>query len=156
AVELIDDADPAQGLRFTGRIAEDFKLGTGTWVNVAAVKAGLLAAAGGVLQDCVVTGHDRLYVAALAWLNPVAAARLVDGHGPGVGPARVGAHLAECLATLNAAAGSSRRVERLLLLTEPARLDAGEITDKGYVNQRATLTRRADLVEALYTDAPHP
>ena len=131
-------------------------------MNVAAVKAGLLAAAGGVLQDCVVTGHDRSYVAALAWLNPVAAARLVEqydaatGLRPLIDEPKVRAHLAGCLTTLNATAGSSRRVERLLLLTEPARLDAGEITDKGYVNQRATLTRRAELVAALYAEARHP
>jgi feruloyl-CoA synthase len=162
AVELIDDGDPSRGVRFAGRIAEDFKLDTGTWVNVAAVKAGLLSACGGVLQDCVVTGHDRSSVAAMAWLNPAAAShllpgyRLEDGVRPLIDAPGVRTHLAESLATMNAGLGSARRVTRLLLLTEPARLDAGEITDKGYVNQRATLARRAGAVEALYTDAPHP
>jgi feruloyl-CoA synthase len=162
AVELIDATDPARGIRFAGRIAEDFKLDTGTWVNVAAVKAGLLSACGGVLQDCVVAGHDRAYVSAMAWLNPVAAAHLVESYRPEHGarplidaPA-VRAHLAESLATMNEGEGSSRRVVRLLLLEEPPRLDAGEITDKGYVNQRATLTRRADQVGALYRPGPHP
>jgi feruloyl-CoA synthase len=148
AVEFIDAANPGLGLRFAGRIAEDFKLDTGTWVNVAAVKAALLSAAGGLLQDCVVTGHDRSEVAAMAWLNPVAAA--------GLGPSELRARLEGCLAIVNAEAGSSRQVQRLLLLTEAPRLDAGEITDKGYVNQRATLDRRADLVDLLYEDGPHP
>ena len=169
AGELIDPAVPAQGLRFAGRIAEDFKLDTGTWVNVAAVKSALLSACGGVLQDCVVTGHDRGYVAALAWLNPVTAGQLAGqagaagwAGGADVDPAgllddtRVRAHLAESLATLNQGAWSSRRVARLLLLGEPPQLDAGEITDKGYVNQRACLTRRAADVAALYRDADHP
>jgi feruloyl-CoA synthase len=146
AVEFIDAADPALGLRFAGRIAEDFKLDTGTWVNVAIVKAALLAGAGGLLQDCVVTGHDRSGVAAMAWLNPVNATDVRDP--------QVRALLAECLATINAGMGSSRRVQRLLLLTEPPRLDAGEITDKGYINQRAGLERRAALVERLYADPP--
>jgi feruloyl-CoA synthase len=163
AGELIDPAAPARGLCFAGRIAEDFKLGTGTWVNVAAVKSALLSACGGLLQDCVIAGHDRSYVSALAWLNPVAAGQLAGQTGEAEvdpaalpGDARVRAHLAASLAALNQGAGSSRRVARLLLLREPPQLDAGEITDKGYVNQRACLTRRAADVAALYRDARHP
>ena len=163
AAELIDPALPERGLRFAGRIAEDFKLDTGTWVNVAAVKSALLSACGGVLQDCVIAGHDRSNVSALAWLNPTAAAHLADGSHQAVGPGpallddrRVRAHLAESLAALNQGAGTSRRVERLMLLSDPPQLDAGEITDKGYINQRACLTRRAADVAALYTPGGHP
>jgi feruloyl-CoA synthase len=163
AAELIDPALPEQGLRFAGRIAEDFKLDTGTWVNVAAVKSALLSACGGVLQDCVITGHDRGYVSALAWLNPVAAAQLTGGSHPAEGHSpvllddpRVRAYLAQSLAALNEGAGSSRRVERLMLLSDPPQLDASEITDKGYINQRACLTRRAADVAALYGPARHP
>jgi feruloyl-CoA synthase len=163
AAELIDPALPQRGLRFAGRIAEDFKLDTGTWVNAAAVKSTLLSACGGVLQDCVIAGHDRSYVTALAWLNPTAAAHLADGshQADGQGPAlldhpRVRAHLAESLAALNEGAGTSRRVERLMLLSDPPQLDAGEITDKGYINQRACLTRRAADVAALYSPGSHP
>jgi feruloyl-CoA synthase len=163
AAELLDPALPERGLRFAGRIAEDFKLDTGTWVNVAAVKSALLSACGGVLQDCVITGHDRGYVSALAWLNPVAAAQLTSGpHGTeGHSPAlrddpRLRAHLAQSLATLNEGAGSSRRVERLMLLSDPPQLDASEITDKGYINQRACITHRAADVAALYSPAPPP
>ncbi len=163
AAELLDRAVPARGLRFAGRIAEDFKLDTGTWVNVAAVKSALLSACGGVLQDCVIAGHDRSYVSALAWLNPTAAAHLTGGtnpaevHGPGLlDDPLARAYLAESLAALNNGAGTSRRVERLMLLSDPPQLDAGEITDKGYINQRACLTRRAADVAALYSPAGHP
>ena len=163
AAELIDPALPERGLRFAGRIAEDFKLDTGTWVNVAAVKSALLSACGGVLQDCVITGHDRRYVSAMAWLNPLAAAQLAGGSHPAEGHSpvllddpRVRAHLAQSLAALNEGAGSSRRVERLILLSDPPQLDASEITDKGYINQRACLTRRAADVAALYGPARHP
>src|SRR5205823_5854469 len=135
--------------RFAGRIAEDFKLDTGTWVNVAAVKSGLLSACGGVLQDCVIAGHDRSYIAALAWVNAAAAQAVSGSHqADSQGPALLDdpplrAHLAKSLAALNQAAGTSRRVERLMLLSDPPDRDAGEITDKGYINQRACLTRRA-------------
>ena len=163
AAELINPALPEWGLRFAGRIAEDFKLDTGTWVNVAAVKSALLSACGGVLQDCVITGHDRRYVSAMAWLNPLAAAQLTDGSHPAEGHSpvllddpRVRAYLAQSLAALNEGAGSSRRVERLILLSDPPQLDASEITDKGYINQRACLTRRAADVAALYGPARHP
>jgi feruloyl-CoA synthase len=163
AAELLDPALPERGLRFAGRIAEDFKLDTGTWVNVAAVKSALLSACGGVLQDCVITGHDRGYVSALAWLNPVAAAQLTgsppatEGHSPALrDDPRLRAYLAQSLATLNEGASSSRRVERLMLLSDPPQLDASEITDKGYINQRACLTRRAADVAALYGPAGHP
>jgi feruloyl-CoA synthase len=163
AAELIDPGLPDRGLRFTGRMAEDFKLGTGTWVNVAAVKSALLSACGGILQDCVIAGHDREYVSAMAWLNPLTAARLAggqpaaDGSGPGrASDPAVHAYLAASLAALNRGAGSSRRVARLMLLSDPPQLDAGEITDKGYINQRACLDRRAADVAALYGPAAHP
>jgi feruloyl-CoA synthase len=158
---LIDAAQPERGLQFAGRIAEDFKLATGTWVNVAAVKSALLSACGGVLQDCVIAGHDRGYLAALAWLNPAAAAQAASGGHAAYSTAliddpRLRAYLAASLAALNQAAGTSRRVERLMLLSDPPDLDAGEITDKGYINQRACLTRRAADVAALYSPAGHP
>jgi long-subunit acyl-CoA synthetase (AMP-forming) len=162
AVRLIDEAVPERGLRFDGRIAEDFKLSTGTWVSAGTLRPALLSAAGGLLRDAVLTGHDSGYVGALAWLDPAQAARLA-GAGDSdsePGAAALGAHptvrdaLASALDRLNRGSGSSRRVERLLLLDEPSSLDAGEITDKGYVNQRAVLDRRAALVAHLHTDPP--
>jgi feruloyl-CoA synthase len=132
AAELIDPTQPERGLRFAGRIAEDFKLSTGTWVNVAAVKSALLSACGGVLQDCVIAGHDRSYIAALAWLNPTAAAQAAGGSHPAdsqdpalLDDPRLQAYLAQSLAALNQAAGTSRRVERLMLLSDPPTLMLG-------------------------------
>jgi feruloyl-CoA synthase len=157
AVTPADAADPGAGLLFRGRIAEDFKLGTGTFVRVGAVRATLLSAIP-VLSDAVLAGENRDFVSALGWLNPAEARSLLgaepraDG-GVLAGPALRGL-LAAALARHNDTAGSAARVQRLLVMAEPASLDAGEITDKGYVNQRAVLDRRAALVELLYTDPP--
>ena len=156
AARLVDPEDPAQGLVFDGRLAENFKLATGTWVLVGQVRTGLVSEAR-VLTDAVITGHDRDYAAALAWLNHEEARRLcaVEGDVPLDHPA-LREHLAACLGRLNAAAGSAGRIERLLLVDEPPSMDAGEITDKGYVNQRAVLDRRADLVEGLFAAEAGP
>jgi feruloyl-CoA synthase len=151
AGRLVDEDDPNQGLMFDGRLAENFKLSSGTFVGVGAVKGALVSAAGGVLSDAVIAGHDEAFVSALAWLNAGEAERLCGGD-----PDRLRAHLAEALARMNDGVGSASRVERLLLLDEPASMDAGEITDKGYVNQRAVLARRAELVARLYTEPLDP
>lgn len=137
---LVDEDDPGLGLVFDGRIAEDFKLATGTWVHVGALRSALLAATD-VLADAVITGHGRLSVGALAWLRPGV---------PDTPELR--AKLGDELAALNRTTGSSRRVERLLLLTEPPSRDAGELSDKGSVNQHRVLERRADDVTLLYQD----
>jgi feruloyl-CoA synthase len=155
AVTLADPADPAAGLLFRGRVAEDFKLDTGTFVRVGAVRTALLSAVP-LLSDTVLAGENRGYVSALAWLNG-AEARKVLGEDPGpdgelVINERLRTHLARALAGHNSTAGSASRVERLVLLALPASLDLGEITDKGYVNQRKVLAQRARLVELLYAD----
>src|SRR5579884_738097 len=151
---LVDAEGPDRGLRFDGRIAEDFKLLTGTWVTVGPLRLRLLSEAK-VLSDAVICGHDREYVAVLAWINQ-AEARGVTGSGEDVAleDAQLREHLAQALDRLNAGAGSATRVQRLLLLAEPPSLDAGEITDKGYINQRACLECRAAEVERLYTEDP--
>jgi feruloyl-CoA synthase len=158
AVELIDERDPNRGLRFAGRIAEDFKLLTGTWVTVGPLRLSLLSAAGGLLSDAVICGQDSGYVAALAWLNQAEARRLCDGESGEVTleDPRLRVRLERALARLNAGAGSAARIERLLLLAEPPSLDAGEVTDKGYLNQRACLERRAGEVARLYAPDPDP
>ena len=138
--------DPSHGLMFDGRIAENFKLLTGTWVSVGALRTRLLSAAG-VLSDAVIVGHNADYVAALAWVNRAEA--------PG-DEAALREHLAQALTKLNQDSGSAARIERLLLLETPPSLDAGEITDKGYVNQRRCLECRAADVARLYADAPGP
>jgi feruloyl-CoA synthase len=154
-VTLADRADPGAGLLFRGRVAEDFKLNTGTFVRVGAVRTALLSAVP-VLSDAVLTGENRGYLGALAWLNAAEARRLLGEDpvpdGDLIRHELLRRHLAWALAGHNALAGSSARVERLLLLGRPASLDAGEVTDKGYVNQRQVLARRAELVEMLYAD----
>jgi feruloyl-CoA synthase len=151
---LVDADDPNKGVLFDGRVAENFKLMTGTWVTAGTLRLGLLSAAR-VLSDAVICGHDREYVGALAWINQAEARKLL-GSDEDVAPGdpRVRAHLAEALAALNQGAGSAARVERLILMADPPSLDAGEITDKGYINQRACLQRRAAAVELLYAGEP--
>jgi feruloyl-CoA synthase len=153
AVALADPGDVAAGLLFRGRIAEDFKLATGTFVSVGTLRPHLLSASQGLLSDAVICGQDGDCVTALVWLTPAHAHR-VDSDGVPEDSLR-----AELVATMQRLAaeggGSSQCVERLLVLTEPAQLDAGELTDKGYVNQAATRDRRAALV-ALLTADPLP
>jgi len=149
ALRFLDPRDPAQGLEFDGRIAEDFKLTTGTWVSVGPLRAQLNAAAAPCLQDCVITGHDRDEVGALLFPNAIAC--------KGMAREALRAHFQAALDRLAAAAtGSSRRIARALVLEAPPSIDAGEITDKGSINQRAVLKARADLVELLYTEPPAP
>src|SRR5262245_11164702 len=141
AVKLADAADPAKGIVFDGRVVEDFKLSTGTWVNVGLVRVKLIAAADPLVQDAVITGHDRSEVGALVFLS--AAAKEMK-------PEELRSRLSAALAKLQDEGGSSTHPVRLLVLSEPPSIDANEITDKGYVNQRAVLERRAALVERLH------
>ncbi|WP_199257052.1 AMP-binding protein [Tomitella fengzijianii] len=141
AVRMVDEDDPARGLAFDGRIAEDFKLATGTFVSVGTLRPELLSAADGLLTDAVICGHDREEVTALAW---PAAGHAGECDENGVPTPRLRDALAAALARLaDGGRGSSQRIERLRLLTEWPSLDAGEITDKGYLNQRVVRERRA-------------
>ena len=154
-VSFIDPANPSLGLRFTGRVSENFKLSNGTWVAVGNLRAAALAATHGVLQDVVIAGENRQSCAVLGWLNPVMAkkhAANADGnpnHDPGVI-----AFLQQCLRLYNASVGSSERICAFTLLEEPPSLAAGEITDKAYVNQRAVLINRAAQMELIYSSEP--
>src|SRR5579859_2463980 len=156
AVKLVDEEDPNRGMVFDGRIAEDFKLLTGTWVTAGPLRMRLLSAAG-VLTDAVICGHDSEYIGALAWVNQAEARKLcaADEDVPLDHP-KLREHLASALQTLNQGAGSAARVERLLLLADPPSLDAGEITDKGYINQRRCLECRAAEIERMYAAEPDP
>jgi feruloyl-CoA synthase len=159
AGRLEDPEDPNRGLVFDGRVVEDFKLMTGTFVSVGNLRIAALAATSPLLMDAVVCGHDGEYVALLAWPNLGAARELAGDaeagldklvHAPGLASflrLRLGAHNRDN-------PGSSTRIARVLLLAEPPSLDANEITDKGYVNQRATLERRAGHVAALFAEPP--
>ena len=162
AVRFAEEGNPAAGLLFDGRVAENFKLTTGTWVNVGMLRPVVIAAGAPVIEDAVVTGHDSdeiglLIFPSLAGLKSLCAdlgsnAKLEDmARHPAVKAA-----LSEGLAKHNAQAhGSSMRIARCLILTEPPSIDANEITDKGYLNQRAVLIKRAALVERLHAEPAH-
>ena len=159
AATFVDPSEPSEGLVFAGRVVEDFKLGSGTFVHVGTLRVAAIAAASPVLQDALVAGQDRPYVGLLAWPN-VAACRVVAGLPEAEVDALVRhpaviACLRDGLRSMNAeAGGSSGRVGRVMLLTEPPSVDGNEMTDKGYVNQRAGLERRAAWVERLYAEPP--
>jgi len=160
ALGCVDPDDPARGFTFQGRVAEDFKLSTGTWVRVGPLRAALLSALGEMAQDVVIAGPERDDVRVLVFPN-VAACRRLAGLSAAVpvgdvldGEA-VCAWFATALSAFSATqAGSSTRVTRALLLAEPPALDGGEITDKGSINQKAVLRRRAAFVDALYGSGP--
>jgi feruloyl-CoA synthase len=155
ALKFEDLADPAQGLIFDGRIAEDFKLATGTWVNVGPLRARLLAHLEPYARDVVIAGADHDEIGALIFPNVDACRRLAASSAVDVsGNARV---LEKLRGRLNVFArtstGSSNRVTRAIVLAEPPSLDSGEMTDKGSINQRAVLNRRAEAVAELYASA---
>nr|WP_295112365.1 AMP-binding protein [uncultured Caulobacter sp.] len=155
AARFVDPDDPAKGLVFDGRVTEDFKLDSGAWVSVGVLRPDIVAACSPYIHDAVITGQDKPFIGAMLWPSPAGLAALVADPGPGAPLDKLAAILRERFAAFNAAAGgSSRRVGRFTLLTEPPSIDAGEITDKGYVNQRCTLERRHDRVEALYAKDP--
>ena len=145
AVKLAKPDDPSAGVVFDGRVAEDFKLSTGTWVSAGAVRVRLIAAADPLIQDAVITGHDRDQVGALVFLSP--ATKDMSFVAVRLAPSGILEKLAQ-------EGGSSTYPARLLVMNEPPSIDANEITDKGYMNQRAVLERRAALVEKLYSDDP--
>jgi feruloyl-CoA synthase len=159
AVKFADPARPERGLFFDGRVAEDFKLNSGTWVNVGTLRVAGIAALAPLAQDIVVTGHGGDEVRFLVFPN-IAACRAHAGLGESAGVSEVLAHdkvrsaIARGLALLQEQGpNSSGHATRALLLAEPPSVDGGEITDKGYINQRAVLTRRAEAVMRLNDDA---
>jgi feruloyl-CoA synthase len=146
AGRLAADDDPDQGIVFVGRISENFKLSSGTWVNVAAVRLAIVDACAPLLLDAVICGHDREGLGAL--LFPTPAARERD-------PAELHAELLAALARHNEThRGTSERIDRALVATTPLSFDDGETTDKGYTNQRAVLSRRTADVDRLFADVP--
>jgi feruloyl-CoA synthase len=161
AGKLADPSDPTKGVVFDGRLAENFKLSSGTFVNVGALRIAALAAAAPLLQDAVVAGHDRDEVCLLAFPN-IAACRGACSDLASDAPtdavlsnAAVREAVRAAMARYSAGQGSSSAVARVLLMAEPPSIDDNEITDKGYINQRAVLTKRADLVARLYEAPPH-
>ena len=160
AGSFVDPGDPRQGLVFAGRVTEEFKLTTGTFVHVGELRTDAIAAASPVLLDALVTGHDRPWVGLLAWPHLAACRQLIGlpeaSFEQVVAHPTVRACVAAGLSAHNAstAGASSRRIARVLLMTEPPSIDGNELTDKGYINQRAGLDRRAHLVQRLYAESP--
>ncbi|MET4215306.1 feruloyl-CoA synthase [Bradyrhizobium sp. LB14.3] len=160
AVKFADAGRPERGLFFDGRVAEDFKLNSGTWVNVGTLRVAGIAALAPLAQDIIVTGHGGDEVRFLVFPN-IAACRVHAGLPETAGANDVLAHekvraaIARGLAKLRQqGANSSGHATRALLLAEPPSVDGGEITDKGYINQRAVLTLRAKALARLNDDAP--
>jgi feruloyl-CoA synthase len=160
AMRFVDPADPRKGLIFDGRLAEDFKLSTGTWVSVGPLRAKIIAEAKGLAQDVVIAGPDRDYVAALVFPNLALCRDLAQA--PADAPVRellanpsVRAAFQDAFDSLaRASTGSSTFAARAILLEEPPAMDAREITDKGSLNQKAVLAHRVATVEELYSPAP--
>ncbi|MFN4183765.1 MAG: AMP-binding protein [Hyphomonas sp.] len=158
AVKFVDESDPNQGLIFDGRVGEDFKLSSGTWVSVGTLRPDFVAACSPLIFDAVICGQDKDFASALVWPSPVTAEQYIKAAGDQAkGFAALVADLARKAGAFNSGEpGSSRRIKRVLVMTEAPSIDAGEITDKGYVNQRLVMSRRANLVQALYTEPPGP
>ena len=160
AVKWIDETDVHQGLKFDGRIAEDFKLATGTFVSVGPLRAKVIAAGAPYIQDVVLTGLNLKEVGAMVF--PTAAVRALSGLDASVpmadvlSSAPVLAHFQQVIDELALkSTGSASRIARLCLLAEPPTIDRGEVTDKGSINQCAVLTHRAQTVQALHADTLH-
>lgn len=159
AVRLVDPEHPDRGLLFDGRVAEDFKLDSGTWVNVTALRMRAINALAPVAQDVVVAGHNLPSVRILIFPNIPACTHLCSDLRTDASTdvvlshPTVRSHVALALARLRAEGrGSSMHATAALLMHEPPSIDAGEITDKGYINQRTVLRRRSDLVALLYSE----
>ena len=152
--------DPNQGLLFDGRLAEDFKLASGTWVSTGALRAQFVDHCAPLIRDAVIAGLDRDDIAALVFPD-IEACRKLAGLAADAPPAAVLAdpkvrdEFRKRLDSLaRQSTGGSTRICRVVLMAEPPSLDAGEATDKGSINQRAVLGRRAALVEELYATPP--
>jgi len=160
AFKYIDPENPDRGFRFDGRVSEDFKLDTGTWVSAGTLRAHVIHFFAPYIQDVVIAGHDKGYVSAMAFPDWQHCRELVTG-GSELDTSELlqHPHLRETfknkLIEMAAhATGSSTKVQRMLLLADPPEIDKHEVTDKGSINQRAVLENRANLVEKLYSEQP--
>jgi feruloyl-CoA synthase len=155
AAKFLDPENPLQGLVFDGRVTEDFKLDSSTWVSVGTLRPDIVAACSPYVFDAVITGENLPFAGALLWPAAAALAELARDGAPGTPLEKLQTRVKAALERFNATAGgSSRRIGRCIFMTEPPSIDAGEITDKGYINQRATIKHRAPLVKILYAGGP--
>jgi feruloyl-CoA synthase len=157
AVRWIDESDVHLGLKFDGRIAEDFKLATGTFVSVGPLRSKIIAAGAPCIQDVVITGLNMKEVGAMVFPTPaVRALSQLPADAPWAEVLASAPVLERFQGIVNelarGATGSANRIARLCLLAEPPTIDKGEITDKGSINQRSVLSHRADTVAALHAD----
>lgn len=156
AVKLVNPDDINDGLIYDGRVAEDFKLNTGTWVSFVNVRNGFIAAAAPIVREVVLTGHNEGYIGALVFLDVEQARKLAPelanlSEAELSASEQVRAHVQAALEAYKAqSTGSSNRIKRCLIMAQPATLESGEMTDKGSVNQRSVLEKRADLVDRIY------
>jgi feruloyl-CoA synthase len=155
---FVDPANPDAGLRYEGRSSDEFKLGSGIWVVPGRIKANLLSHTGPLVQDVVVAGPGRLQLVVFLWLNAELARRdfenSADDGGQGAGSGALRRFLEGAVAAYNAVhTGSSESIARACVLVEPPSAAFGELTDKGTINQRRFLSRRADAVETQYAHA---
>lgn len=154
-VSFLDPQKPELGLRFTGRISENFKLANGTWVSIGNMRAAILAATRGVLLDIVIAGENREACALLCWLNPTEAARISAAPAEDLAcDSLVIQFLKDRFRDYNETVGSSEKICSFVLVKDPPSMAAGEITDKAYVNQRAVLKVRSEQVEGLFANEP--
>jgi len=159
AVVFADPDDPLQGLCFAGRVVEEFKLQTGTWVSAGTLRADVVTAASPYIKDTVICGLNETFIGILAWPNISACAALAGSEDPAeiCASQAVRDAISAGLAAHNANnQGSSRRIARFLLLVDPPDPGAFEIADKGYINQGEVQRRRADQVARLYAEKPDP
>ena len=160
AMRFVDENDVSKGFWFDGRVSEDFKLTTGTWVSVGTLRSKLIAHFAPLIRDAVIVGPDRDWLSAILLLDHDGCERVTGVPArelPHVHAAHpeLRARLAEHLATfMTASTGTSTRVQRIIVLDEHPSLDRGEVTDKGSINQRAVLAARAHLVAELYDRRP--
>jgi len=147
AGKLVDEGDPSRGVAFDGRVAEDFKLSSGTWVSVGTLRPLIVSALAPHVADVVITGHDRSQMGLLVFPTP---------QGKALPEGALQAHVLEAMRRLQAGGGGSSQCPVLAIIQEePPSADAGEITDKGYINQRGVLENRTAEVAALYAGG-HP
>ena len=163
ALKFVDPDRPEEGLLFDGRISEDFKLATGTWVSVGGMREKIIVGGAPLVQDAIIAGEDREFLAAIVFPRVEDCRALCADLRPGASAAEIIAHptvrqrfqaLIDGLAQRST--GSANRLARLILTETPPSLDIGEITDKGSFNQRAILKNRTALVEDLYAVSPSP
>jgi feruloyl-CoA synthase len=158
AVKFLDKDKPDKGLVFDGRIAEDFKLSTGTWVNVGILKSKVISTGSPIIRDVVIAGLDKAYIGVILFLNIDACQKFISEKSGKeleniIKHPSIINYLDNWLIKFNkTATGSSTRVQKYIVAVEPPSIDLGEITDKGSLNQRAVLKHRAHIVEQLFND----